>query len=85
VLMGLPCLCDPRVFLEPTRAGAWISWSFATFWTTRLYCQWFVYQADLWRGKRMETFVHWWFTFIWTALAALFSACGLCQAGWLLK
>jgi hypothetical protein len=85
VIMGLPCLLDPAVFLERTRAGAWLAWSFAGFWTIRLYCQHFVYRADLWRGKRMETFVHCWFTIVWTALALLFAACGLWQSGWLPK
>lgn len=83
VLMGLPCLLDPRVFLEPSRAAAWLSWTFAVFWSTRLYVQWFVYQADLWRGKRMETFIHWWFTVVWTSLAGLFITCGLWQSGWI--
>ena len=82
VMMGLPCLFDPMAFLEKSRSAAWLAWSFAAFWGIRLYFQWFVYRADLWRGKRMETIVHWWFTLIWTALAALFAACGLWQAGW---
>ena len=81
VMMGLPCLLDPRVFLAPTRAGAWLSWSFAGFWGIRLYCQWFVYEADLWRNKRFETAMHGWFTLVWVALTALFTTCGLAQAG----
>lgn len=68
LLMGLPCLLDPSIFTATSRAGAWLSWSISTFWATRLYFQWFVYPADLWRGKRMETVVH---------------ACGLLQAGWI--
>jgi hypothetical protein len=83
VMMGLPCLLQPAIFLTPTPAGAWLTWAFAAFWFIRLYCQWFVYRADLWRGQRMETAVHWWFTFIWTALTALFAACGAVQVGWL--
>ena len=83
VIMGLPCLLDPRVFLEPTRAGAWLSWSFAAFWALRLYCQWFVYEADLWRQKRFETAMHAWFTLVWMALTILFTACGLRQVGWI--
>ncbi len=83
VMMGLPCVFDPQVFLEQSRAGAWLSWSFAIFWAIRLYFQWFVYQADLWRGKRMETCMHWWFTFVWSALTLLFAACGIVQRGWL--
>lgn len=81
IIMGLPCLFDPGVFLERTRAGAWLSWSFAGFWAIRLYCQWFVYGRELWRNKRFETAMHFCFTGIWLGLTALFAACGLRQAG----
>lgn len=83
VIMGVPSLLDPGVFLVPTRAGAWLAWSFALFWGFRLYFQWFVYSADLRRGKRLETAIHWWFTFIWIGLTGVFAACGAVQVGWL--
>lgn len=83
VMMGLPCLLEPSVFLDDSRAGTWMAWSFSIFWTTRLFFQWFVYPRELWRGKRLETIVHAWFTIVWTSLAALFAACGAWQAGWL--
>ncbi|HUR47675.1 MAG TPA: hypothetical protein VMZ27_17460 [Candidatus Saccharimonadales bacterium] len=83
VMMGLPCALDPAVFLQPSRGGAWLAWSFSAFWATRLYFQWFVYPWDLWRGKRFETGAHVWFTLVWSFLAALFAACGLWQRGWL--
>ena len=83
VIMGLPCLIQPAIFLQPTAAGAWLAWSFAVFWFVRLYCQWFVYKPELWRGKRMETAVHWCFTFLWIALTGVFAACGAVQVGWL--
>lgn len=79
VIMGLPCLLDPMVFLEKSRAAAWLAWSYAAFWAIRLYVQWFVYRADLWRGKRMETAIHYGFSAVWTALALLFAACALAQ------
>src|SRR4051812_11613155 len=60
VIMGLPCLLEPSVFLESSHAGAWLAWSFSAFWTTRLFFQWYVYPRNLWRGKRMETIVHAW-------------------------
>lgn len=81
VLMGLPCLLDPAVFLERSRAGLWLSSSLASFWLIRLYCQFFVYRADLWRGKKMETAMHLAFTVVWTGLFLLFTACGLHQIG----
>ena len=83
VMMALPCVFDPRVFLEKSRGGAWLAWSFAAFWAIRLYFQWFVYRIDLWRGKRTETWVHGWFTLVWTALTLVFAACGSVQMGWL--
>jgi len=81
VMMGLPCLIQPEIFLVPSKAGSWVTWSIATFWALRLYCQFFVYRADLWRGKRMETSMHILFSCIWTALTALFTTCGLLQTG----
>jgi hypothetical protein len=83
VMMGLPCLLDPLVYLERSRGGAWLAWSFAVFWFIRLIFQWFVYPTELWRGKRMETILHCWFTILWIALTMLFAVCGLWQAGWL--
>lgn len=83
VMMGLPSLVEPSVFIERSRAGAWMSWSFAGFWLIRLHFQWFVYPAHLWRGKRLETVLHVVFTLIWAALTAIFSLCGIQQAGWI--
>lgn len=82
VMMGLPSLLEPSVFLTSSRAGGWLTWSIAGFWAIRLYFQWFVYHADLWRGKRLETSLHVGFTVIWAALAALYAACGLWQCGY---
>jgi hypothetical protein len=83
VMMGLPCLFDPWIFLERSRAGAWLAWSFAGFWALRLYCQWWVYPRDLWRGRRLETRIHFCFTILWLSLACLFALCGAHQSQWL--
>ena len=83
VMMGLPCLLAPSIFLENSHASNWLTWSFSVFWTVRLFFQWFVFPWELWRGKRMETVVHVWFTFVWASLSVLFAVCGLWQIGWL--
>ena len=83
VMMGMPCLLEPSVFLETSDAGAWLAWSFSAFWATRLFFQWYVYPRDLWRGKRTETVVHAWLTIVWLSLATLFAACGMWQRAWL--
>lgn len=82
VMMGLPSLLEPEIFLKPTRPGLWLTWSISVFWAIRLYFQWFVYPLELWRGKRMETLIHVWFTLVWAGLATLFGACGMIQSSW---
>ena len=83
VAMGLPCLIEPSVLLEKSRAAAWGAWSLAAFWALRLWCQWFVYRRELWRGKSFETAMHALFTVIWICLATIFALCGAWQCGWL--
>lgn len=84
LLMGLPCLLAPEVFLEKSGMARWMAWSFCGFWLIRLYCQWFVYGTHLWRGKRLETGIHYLFTGLWLALAIVFGLCGAVQSGWLI-
>lgn len=80
-LMGLPCVFAPEIFLEKSKAGLWVSASLAIFWSLRLYFQFFVYHGDLWRGKRLETRLHWFFSLVWLGLVGVFGACALVQAG----
>ncbi len=82
-MMGLPCLIDPGVFLEKSRAATWASWSISVFWLIRLYCQWFVYSANLWHGKSLETGMHYGFTCLWISLTAVFGICGALQMEWI--
>jgi hypothetical protein len=82
VLMALPCLLMPSVFLEKSPASVWLAASLSAFWAIRLYFQFFVYRSDLWRGKKRETLIHWWFAFVWLSLALLFAACVAFQLGW---
>lgn len=73
VLMGAISLFGTRALLEPTLAGSWICGGFAIFWACRLVCQFFVYDASLWRGKVFETTIHWLFAAVWTYYTAIFS------------
>lgn len=77
VMMALPCIFEPAVFLEKSRAARWLAWSFSGFWALRLYTQWFIYPVSLWCGKPFETKMHWFFTFVWLSLASLFAACAI--------
>jgi len=77
--MALPCLIDPGIFLEKSKAAAWGSWSISIFWAARLHCQWFVYRRILWQGKGRETALHYIATFAWLFLTLLFGYVGLLQ------
>jgi hypothetical protein len=80
--IGLPGAIEPAVFLERGRAAAWGCWTLTVFWALRLWCQCFVYRRSWWRGRRLETALHWWFTLVWVFLTALFGACAAWHAGW---
>ncbi len=41
------------------------------FWAARLYCQFFVYRAELWRGNSFNTMMHAFFSVLWTFLATV--------------
>jgi hypothetical protein len=79
LMMGLSCLLAPMIFVEKSQAGLWVSASLAVFWGMRFYFQFFVYRRELWRGKRLETIVHWSFALIWLLLALLFALCVMIQ------
>ena len=83
IIMALPCLFEPQVFLERSRPGGWMAFSYSIFCGIRLYCQWWVYPTALWRHRRFETIIHLLFTFIWFALFSLFGISAAIQAGWM--
>lgn len=58
--------------LEPTRLARCVLGGIAAFWAVRLWCQLFVYDASLWRGKRFETAMHVLFSLLWIYLAAVY-------------
>jgi hypothetical protein len=81
--MGLPALIEPSVFLTPTAAGRWGTWSLTVFWLIRLIFQWTTYRPAWWKGKRFETSMHWFFTVVWSYLASVFGCCAFAQHGWI--
>ena len=83
IMMAAPCLFEPQVFLERSRPGGWMAFSYSIFWGIRLYCQWWVYPSALWRHRRFETFFHIWFSVVWLALFSLFGISAAIQAGWI--
>lgn len=76
LLMGLLCLTSATE-LVGTPLGRKLALGCGIFWLARLLVQFFGYSAQLWRGKRFETFVHVVFAALWTYLSAVFVLIGL--------
>ena len=73
VLIGALSLLAPAALMEPTRLARLVLAGIAFFWALRLYCQWFVYDPALWRGRRFETVVHLVATLLWLYLTAVYA------------
>ena len=71
-LMGAIALFGTRALLQPTLAASWMCGGFALFWACRLWCQFFVYDASLWRGQRFETAIHILFSLAWSYYIGVF-------------
>lgn len=82
VIMGLPSLLTPEALLEKSLLGKWTAISWSVFWFIRLYCQWFVYRSDLWKGNPRDTVIHYWFTLVWIYLSTLYGLVAAVQFGW---
>lgn len=72
VLIGTLSLLAPETLLEPTRLSRLVLGGFATFWGLRVLCQWFVYDASLWRGQTFNTVMHALFSLLWLYLTAVY-------------
>jgi hypothetical protein len=76
LLMGVLCLTSAAE-LVGTPLGHRLALGCGIFWLARLLVQFFGYSAQLWRGKRFETFVHVVFAALWTYLSTVFVLVGL--------
>lgn len=80
LLFGALSLLAPQALLEPTRLSRLVLSGIAAFWALRLLCQWFVYDASLWRGNAFRTWMHVVFTLVWIYLVAVYAG-ALCSLG----
>jgi hypothetical protein len=68
---GVLDLVHADELLERTALARTLLASLTIFWVARLYCQFFVYRAELWRGHAFNTRVHVLFSALWTFLATV--------------
>jgi hypothetical protein len=74
LMMGLLLVTLPHALIAPTPLARAVCGGLAAFWLVRLWMQWFLYDAELWRGKTFETAMHFAFTGLWIFLSATLSA-----------
>ena len=70
-LLGLLCLTSSDALIN-TAFGKRVCLGLGIFWAVRLYFQFFVYSAKLWKGKTFETIVHILFSLFWTYVTTIF-------------
>ena len=73
LLSGLLLVGLPHELLTPTPLARAVLGGLAIFWGLRLWLQWFMYDRELWRGKRFETAMQFAFTGLWIFLTATFT------------
>lgn len=71
-MFGALSLFASTLLMEGTPLARLILLGMAIFWGLRLFCQWFVYDAALWRGQRFNTMVHGVSTVLWLYLTAVY-------------
>jgi len=71
LLMGMLCINSASEIIE-THLGQKIALGLAIFWLLRLLFQFFVYSADLWKGRLQETVAHIIFSVLWIYLSGVF-------------
>lgn len=71
LLMGFLCLTSATELIE-TNLGKKVSFGLGLFWSTRLFFQYFVYSKQLWKGKKLETFIHVLFSILWIYFSITF-------------
>lgn len=71
LLMGILCLTS-QTELVGTDLGRKVALGLGVFWTARLLVQLFGYSPRLWRGKKLETLLHFLLTSLWLWFSAVF-------------
>jgi len=69
--------CADDLLARSTLSRAVLS-GLSVFWAARLYCQFFVYRSELWRGNNLNTVAHILFALLWTFLTTVY-ATALCK------
>ncbi len=73
VLFGLLSLFLPSELLRGDLLARSVSGGISFFWFCRFFAQLFVYDSALWRGRTLETTMHFFFIFFWSGLSTIYA------------
>jgi hypothetical protein len=79
VLLGLLLACFAPTLLAPGALSRALLVGLLVMWTARMLAQWFFYDSRLWRGKRLETFMHVLFSAIYAYFVVTFAVALVAQ------
>ncbi len=69
---GALSLLHPRTLVEQAPLARLVLIFLVVFWGSRLIAQLFYYDPSLWRGQRLNTFIHITFTGVWAYFTAVY-------------
>ena len=69
---GISFFCADDLLARSTLSRAVLG-GLSVFWVARLYCQFFVYRSELWRGNNLHTVAHILFALLWTFLTTVYA------------
>lgn len=72
LLIGVPSALRPDMLFNRSPLGLTVALGLTTFWGMRLLCQFLVYSPSHYRGKPLETTVHWVFSAMWVYLTGTY-------------
>lgn len=72
VLLGSLSVFGTAALVEKSHLGQLFLGGVTFFWFCRWLCQFFVYDAEIWRGKPFETWAHAGFSLLWTYYVAVY-------------
>lgn len=75
VLFGLLSIFGAKELVRPTSLSRMVLAGITFFWVARLFCQFFVYSPELWRGNTLFTVAHVLFSLLWAYFIFAYANC----------
>ncbi len=75
VMLGLLSIFGAKELVRPSALSRMVLIGITSFWAARLFCQFFVYSSDIWRGNALFTVAHVLFSLLWAYFVFAYANC----------